>query len=183
MSSAVFGTVVGGLIDLIGRKEACLFYCALEVIINLLEHSVSFKALLLGRVLGGISTSLLFSAFESWMVAEHRNRRFSEDLMSETFSKASVANGFLAILAGIVSHTATHYGGILGPFQLAIVVTVVAAIKVSKWNVIVQKVKSKGVVERSNYRQKLYRVCTTPTSLLTGIGYSMYDGPLFVFGT
>ena len=26
---------------------------------------------MLGRVLGGIATSLLFSAFESWLVAEH----------------------------------------------------------------------------------------------------------------
>ena len=27
--------------------------------------------LMLGRILGGVSTSLLFSAFESWLVAEH----------------------------------------------------------------------------------------------------------------
>jgi hypothetical protein len=26
---------------------------------------------MVGRVLGGIATSLLFSAFESWLVAEH----------------------------------------------------------------------------------------------------------------
>jgi hypothetical protein len=26
---------------------------------------------MIGRVLGGIATSLLFSAFESWLVAEH----------------------------------------------------------------------------------------------------------------
>jgi Sugar-tranasporters, 12 TM len=26
---------------------------------------------MLGRILGGIATSLLFSAFESWLVAEH----------------------------------------------------------------------------------------------------------------
>jgi hypothetical protein len=26
---------------------------------------------MVGRVLGGVATSLLFSAFESWLVAEH----------------------------------------------------------------------------------------------------------------
>jgi hypothetical protein len=26
---------------------------------------------MIGRILGGIATSLLFSAFESWLVAEH----------------------------------------------------------------------------------------------------------------
>jgi len=28
-----------------------------------------------GRILGGIATSLLFSAFESWLVAEHNKVR------------------------------------------------------------------------------------------------------------
>ena len=37
-----------------------------------MEHVPSMRLLLLGRVLGGMSTSLLFSAFESWMVSEHR---------------------------------------------------------------------------------------------------------------
>jgi hypothetical protein len=32
---------------------------------------------MLGRVLGGVATSLLFSAFESWLVAEHFKRGFS----------------------------------------------------------------------------------------------------------
>lgn len=31
----------------------------------------NFYVLLLGRLLGGISTSLLFSVFESWMIYEH----------------------------------------------------------------------------------------------------------------
>ena len=34
--------------------------------------------LMLGRLFGGIATSLLFSAFESWMVSEH-NRQFGHD--------------------------------------------------------------------------------------------------------
>lgn len=45
-----------------------------QVAINSLEHIPSMTLLLLGRVLGGISTSLLFSAFESWMVSEHRKQ-------------------------------------------------------------------------------------------------------------
>jgi hypothetical protein len=32
---------------------------------------------MVGRVLGGIATSLLYSAFESWLVAEHFKRGFS----------------------------------------------------------------------------------------------------------
>jgi hypothetical protein len=39
-----------------------------------MEHSTDFTILLVGRVLGGISTNLLFSAFESWMTTEHRKK-------------------------------------------------------------------------------------------------------------
>ncbi|CAN0066184.1 unnamed protein product, partial [Hapterophycus canaliculatus] len=48
--------------------------CLVQVAINAMEHVPDMRLLLLGRVLGGISTSLLFTAFESWMVSEHRKQ-------------------------------------------------------------------------------------------------------------
>jgi hypothetical protein len=73
-SSAVFGTFLGILVDKHGRRRACIAFCVLEIIINALEHVNNWELLILGRILGGISTSLLFTAFESWMVSEHRRR-------------------------------------------------------------------------------------------------------------
>lgn len=43
-----------------------------KVVINAMEHYPDMRLLIMGRLLGGISTSLLFTAFESWMVSEHR---------------------------------------------------------------------------------------------------------------
>jgi hypothetical protein len=65
--------------------------------------------LLFGRILGGLSTSLLFIAFESWMVSEHRKLKFSEELLSSTFSIASWGNGLMAILAGFVAQSVTGF--------------------------------------------------------------------------
>lgn len=62
--------------------------------------------LMVGRVLGGLSTSLLFCAFESWMVSEHRKRGFSEELLSSTFAIASWGNGVTAIIAGFLAQVA-----------------------------------------------------------------------------
>ncbi|KAK2981910.1 hypothetical protein RJ640_019130 [Escallonia rubra] len=57
---------------------------------------------MLGRILGGIATSLLFSAFESWLVAEHNKRGFEQQWLSVTFSKAIfLGNGLVAILSGL----------------------------------------------------------------------------------
>ena len=74
MAAAFCGTPIGPYVDRYGRKRACLVYVGLEVLINVLEHFNHMPLLLLGRILGGVSTSLLFSAFEAWMVTEHRKR-------------------------------------------------------------------------------------------------------------
>jgi MFS family permease len=106
LSSAVFGTFLGIYVDTYGRKLGCIVFCVLEIVINILEHVPNMNALLIGRVLGGMSTSLLFTAFESWMVSEHRKRGFEEEWLASTFSIASWGNGFGAILAGLLAQVA-----------------------------------------------------------------------------
>ena len=51
--------------DMYGRRMGCILFCVLEIVINTLEHFPNLYLLLFGRVLGGISTSLLFSAFDT----------------------------------------------------------------------------------------------------------------------
>ena len=87
LSGAIFAPFLGSFVDKFGRKNSCIVYCVLEIIINTLEHSHDFNILLFGRVLGGISTNLLFSAFESWMTTEHRKKGFPEEWMSTTYSQ------------------------------------------------------------------------------------------------
>ncbi|KAJ0048953.1 hypothetical protein Pint_14838 [Pistacia integerrima] len=70
-SSMFFGTIVGSLADKRGRRRACVTYCMTYILSCITKHSPQYKVLMLGRILGGIATSLLFSAFESWLVAEH----------------------------------------------------------------------------------------------------------------
>jgi len=87
LSGAFFAPFLGSAVDKFGRKNSCIVYCILEIIINTMEHSTNFQILLLGRVLGGISTNLLFSAFESWMTTEHRKNGFPEEWLSKTYSE------------------------------------------------------------------------------------------------
>jgi MFS transporter, MFS domain-containing protein family, molybdate-anion transporter len=89
LSGALFAPILGSFVDKFGRKNSCIVYCVLEIIINILEHSHDFGVLLFGRVLGGVSTNLLFSAFESWMATEHRKRGFPEEWISRTYSEVS----------------------------------------------------------------------------------------------
>ncbi|KAF7131992.1 hypothetical protein RHSIM_Rhsim09G0207600 [Rhododendron simsii] len=101
-SSMLFGTIVGSLADKQGRRRACVTYCITYILSCITKHSPQYKVLMLGRVLGGIATSLLFSAFESWLVAEHFKRGFDQQWLSLTFSKAIfLGNGLVAIVAGL----------------------------------------------------------------------------------
>ena len=54
-----------------------------------------------GRILGGIATSLLFSVFESWLVAEHAKRGFEPSWLSSTFANAQAGNSIVAIVSGV----------------------------------------------------------------------------------
>jgi len=65
-SSVVFGTATGPLADIVGRKKMALCFCVMYTGCCLTKLSSSYWVLMVGRVFGGISTSMLFSTFESW---------------------------------------------------------------------------------------------------------------------
>ncbi|GLJ13442.1 hypothetical protein SUGI_0212370 [Cryptomeria japonica] len=72
---------------------------------------------MLGHILGGIATSLLFSSFESWLVAEHFNRGFDPQWLSLRFSKATfLENGLVAIMSRLFANTHADTLG-FGPFS------------------------------------------------------------------
>jgi MFS transporter, MFS domain-containing protein family, molybdate-anion transporter len=58
-----------------GRKKAGLAYVLTYCASCITKHWSSYGVLMAGRLLGGIATSLLFSAFESWLVSEHMSVR------------------------------------------------------------------------------------------------------------
>ncbi|KAG3226768.1 hypothetical protein PC129_g2689 [Phytophthora cactorum] len=164
LSSVVFGNFVGPLVDKYGRRNACLVYCALEVVINILEGVPIMTVLLVGRVLGGISTSLLFSAFESWMVTEHRQR----------------------VIAGLVAQITADAFGDVGPFRAAVVVTVIAAAFVFSWseNYGSPTEDDRKEIQKADNSEDSGE--TSDTGLLVdsyalGLCYSLFEGAMYVF--
>uniref|UniRef100_A0A7S1U3E6 Molybdate-anion transporter n=1 Tax=Phaeomonas parva TaxID=124430 RepID=A0A7S1U3E6_9STRA len=116
LSSAVFGAVAGGMADILGRKKGCQAFFVAYIISALTKSSPSFHWLLFGRVASGLATTLLHTAFESWMVCEHFRRGFPAQLLGETFGKLALGNGVAAVSAGIIAQTAANYYGPLAPF-------------------------------------------------------------------
>nr|XP_058958611.1 molybdate-anion transporter-like isoform X1 [Pocillopora verrucosa] len=126
-SSMVFGTVVGSFADRLGRKFNCILYGVLYGVDCLSKHVPSYWVLLVGRVAGGMATSILFSAFESWVVCEHDKRGFSKDLLSDLFSNAFLGNSLVAIVSGLVAQVFASHFGFIAPFSLSFVLLVLTS--------------------------------------------------------
>ncbi len=72
----------------------------------LTKHSADVRLLIFGRVCSGIATSLLYSVFEAWMVAEHNSRKHAPQLLDSTFSHAALISAVVAVAAGQVAAAA-----------------------------------------------------------------------------
>ncbi|KAJ3492489.1 hypothetical protein NLG97_g5357 [Lecanicillium saksenae] len=73
-SGGISASFAGSLADRFGRKNACLLYCGLYFLTCLSMLSENLTILFMGRVAGGVSTTLLFSVFEAWMISDYHHR-------------------------------------------------------------------------------------------------------------
>ncbi|GAB5355177.1 hypothetical protein AAMO2058_000183400 [Amorphochlora amoebiformis] len=134
-SSMVFGTMVGSFGDSVGRKKTCVLFGLLYIASCITKHFSNFHILMLGRLLGGVATSLLFSVFEAWMVSEHFSRGFSPSLLGGTFAQAYFCNSIVAILAGLIGGAAAREFGFVAPFDCSMALLCMGTVVVFyTWN-------------------------------------------------
>lgn len=179
-SSMVVGTFVGGLADKLGRKAMCITYCVCYILGCMTKLVPEYWTLMLGRFLSGVSTSLLFSVFESWMVCEHFKNGFDGSLLGDTFAYATFGNGLVAVIAGLAANYAAQTTGfIVAPFVVAIVpLTVVAITVIITWqenygnqqlNMMSSLIKGFDLVRRDSRIAAL------------GMGQSCFEGSMYTF--
>jgi MFS family permease len=134
-SSMIVGTFVGSLADKWGRKTMCVLYSVCYISACFTKMVPDYWTLMLGRFLSGISTSLLFSVFESWMVCEHNKQGFDSALLGETFSYATFGNGLVAVIAGLIANFVADKFGFVAPFVVAMIpLSIVAFLVFFTWN-------------------------------------------------
>jgi len=135
VAGALSSPFIGPMVDKIGRKKAAMLYCVLEMMINYLELFPIFAGLITSRIIGGITTNLLFSVFESWLVSEHRQRGFEEAKLEIILRDSTIVSNSAAIVSGYLAHTLASSLGPVGPFQGAVVLTFAALLLVGTcWN-------------------------------------------------
>lgn len=197
-SSLVFGCLVGTVADKFGRKKCCIMYCLLYIASCLTKHFNQYSILMVGRITGGIATSMLFSCFECWMVAEHlRKNKFSSGLLDYMFGLMFTVMYCVAIASGLVGQFAAdtfkfapvsegsvfHMGGYIAPFDLAIVCLCIGmALIIPMWeeNYGAEAPEdSIGLLE--NLRSAGYRLLFDTRTLLLCLVVSCFEGSMYAF--
>lgn len=129
VSAAVTASFVGSLADKYGRRLACLMFCASYSVSCLSVLSNDYLVLASGRVLGGLSTTLMYSVFETWMVTEYHARELAVMglSLSKMFGAMTTGSSIVAILAGVSGEGMVSYTGTKKtPFLAAVACLVVA---------------------------------------------------------
>lgn len=131
VTGAVTSPITGPLVDRLGRKKAALLYCALEIGINLLEQYPVLAGLILSRMVGGITTNLLSSVFETWLDTEYKKRGFDEEKYEIIMRDSVVVSNLAAIGSGYLAHHLAERLGPVGPFEGAVTCTAAALVVVA----------------------------------------------------
>ena len=103
-TSGLLGPFIGQLADTFGRKQMILVaYCGAYALACVTKHFQIYWMLALGRFLGGAATSVLFSCFESWLVAEHRRRGLPPAELQQLLSRQYFLNGLAGCSMGVLA--------------------------------------------------------------------------------
>lgn len=135
LSGGVSASFAGSFADRFGRKSACLAYCVIYSLSCFTLLTDQIILLFVGRLLGGVSATLLYSVFESWLVAEFNLLAVEEhnSTLSGIFSMMTTLNSVVAIVAGIMAEWLVGVTGTAkAPFMAAVACLALAFVVISK---------------------------------------------------
>ena len=178
-SSMVVGTMIGGLADKIGRKAVCILYSISYITACFTKLVPEYWTLMLGRFLSGISTSLLFSVFESWMVCEHYKQGFDGASLGDTFAQATFGNGLVAVAAGLIANRAAASYGYVAPFLVAILPLSLSALLIFfTWS---ENFGNQQINVSSSFSKGFSLIINDSRIAALGMGQSCFEGAMYTF--
>ncbi|KAL4227163.1 hypothetical protein ACF0H5_015136 [Mactra antiquata] len=178
-SSMLVGTVVGSFADRYGRRNNCILYGILYGAACVTKHFNNFWVLMLGRLLGGTATSILYSAFESWLVYEHNKRGFDPELLGSIFSFGILGNSLVAIISGIVAQYFADAFGFVAPFDVSLTVLIImCGILIYTWP---ENYGNKTTNVAVSMKNAFNAIRSDSKVLSLGMIQSLFEGSMYVF--
>ena len=124
-SAAATAFLAGWAADRFGRRAAGLAFCAIHCVASASVLSDDVRVLAAGRLAAGVGITLLWTAFESWMVAEWNARGLEGGDgvgIAAMFGLMTTYNCITAISAGVLAHCVVlALGSKTDPFLIGMV--------------------------------------------------------------
>ncbi|KAJ7485793.1 hypothetical protein FB451DRAFT_1350207 [Mycena latifolia] len=187
VSAGLFAPLIGVWADQHGRKRLCLVFCATYTAACMCIMVPFLPVLLVGRVLGGISTSILFSAFESWLISASTSHALPQSDLSTIMGRATLLNGLVATGAGVFSNQLVAFtGSFATPFVASGVLLIIAwAVIRGTW---IENYGSGGGSEEKGDPFQIQRlkvamriVQEDPRLLVLGLTQTCFEGSMYLF--
>ncbi|KAF2971786.1 hypothetical protein GQX73_g1788 [Xylaria multiplex] len=186
VTTAISAYFIGVLSDKYGRKLLCMVYCVSYALSCFLTIVPVTPLLFLGRILGGVSTTILLNVFDSWMVTNFREKKLIENGcdLSRTYAATSVVNSLAAILSGLVGEVLVWATGTRkSPFFVSVVLLWVNLQMIwSQWGENFG-ISASSKPTQDTTRRRLWSILKTPSILALTFASTMFEGSmnLFVF--
>lgn len=134
VTAGITASFVGSLADRYGRKAGCLTFCVAYGASCLSVLSNDIAVLFAGRALGGLSTTLLYSVFETWMISEYHRRDLRGNVsLGSIFSTQITLSSIVAIGAGVTGEGIVRYSGTkTAPFMASFVCLALAFVGIQQ---------------------------------------------------
>ncbi|PHH72516.1 hypothetical protein CDD80_4486 [Ophiocordyceps camponoti-rufipedis] len=184
VSAAASAMVAGRLVDSLGRRSACLFYCIFSGLACGLMLCSSMPLLVLGRVSGGIATTLLFSAFESWMISEYHLLELDDSVLSlkTVLENMALVNSAVAMISGVAGDALVEASGWrAAPFVAAsLCCSIAAPLLLTSWR---ENTRGGPVVQGrwKDYRLGIVTIVKSKRFSALAIATCCFEGAMYLF--
>ncbi|TDZ30305.1 Molybdate-anion transporter [Colletotrichum spinosum] len=185
VSGAVSASFAGELADRYGRRLACLAYCAAYFLTCLTMLSNNLIVLFIGRLCGGISTTLLYSVFEAWLITEYHQRGLSRTKLklSDIFGYMTTISSVVAIVSGIVGDVLVNWlGGRVWPFMASAVCATLAMLLILKsWTENYGTKQGSQHNSFSDVKSGIRAILADRRVLSLGLTLTFFEGAMYLF--
>ncbi|KAL6871798.1 major facilitator superfamily transporter [Trichoderma novae-zelandiae] len=186
VSGAASAPFVGQLADRYGRRAACVAYCVCYAITCLTMLSRNLNALYIGRLFGGIATTLLFSVFEAWMITEYHQSQIDESLLplGRFFANMTTTSSITAIFSGVLGNGLVQwFGSRLGPFVASFGCCIGAGILImatwrENYGIATKQVEIPGP---RKLKHRVLAALTDPKVLTLNFASCCFEGAMYLF--
>jgi len=193
LSGLLLGTLAGVVADIVGRKLCCQMYCGLCAIVCLTKHVNEFYVLMLGHLLGGVSTVFLLCIFEAWLVGEKNMQRMNSGILHRTFMLMWFGGAGTGLIAGLTAYSVSSFtvvtpwheggviffGGVVAPFDVAILCLLLGFLVITfTWHENFGATNIEGITFAHGAMQKVFR---SQNVLLCGAVVALFECSVYFF--